>query len=96
MAHCDIDLDEHRLARVSAGAQLLLEVAVMLDRPHWYRRKRMTSMLDGCTPWPEEFVDRYWAAGHWRGDTLDTLLRGWALQYGPRSWAATSASRTRR
>ncbi|HET6855969.1 MAG TPA: AMP-binding protein [Streptomyces sp.] len=45
----------------------------------------MASMLVGCTPWPEEFVDRYWAAGHWRGDTLDGLLRGWALQYGPRT-----------
>lgn len=45
----------------------------------------MTSMLDGCTPWPAEFVDRYWAAGHWRGNTLDNLLRGWALQYGPRT-----------
>ncbi|MFE5718031.1 (2,3-dihydroxybenzoyl)adenylate synthase [Streptomyces erythrochromogenes] len=45
----------------------------------------MTSMLDGCTPWPEGFVDRYWAAGHWRGTTLDSLLRGWALQYGPRT-----------
>ncbi|WP_165914468.1 AMP-binding protein [Streptomyces sp. AcE210] len=45
----------------------------------------MTSLLDGCTPWPEEFVDRYWAAGHWRGNTLDNLLRGWALQYGPRT-----------
>ncbi|MEU3775072.1 AMP-binding protein [Streptomyces sp. NPDC032472] len=44
-----------------------------------------TSMLDGCTPWPEGFVDRYWAAGHWRGNTLDNLLRGWALQYGPRT-----------
>lgn len=36
-------------------------------------------------PWPEEFADRYWAAGHWRGNTLDNLLRGWALQYGPRT-----------
>ncbi|MET9429352.1 AMP-binding protein [Streptomyces sp. NPDC003036] len=45
----------------------------------------MRSLLDGCTPWPEEFVDRYWWAGHWRGDTLDSLLRGWALQYGPRT-----------
>lgn len=45
----------------------------------------MTSMLTGCTPWPEEFVDRYWAVGHWRGNTLDNLLRGWALQYGPRT-----------
>lgn len=45
----------------------------------------MTSMLDGCTPWPEEFVDYYWASGHWRGTTLDNLLRGWAVQYGPRT-----------
>ncbi|MGI5473110.1 (2,3-dihydroxybenzoyl)adenylate synthase [Streptomyces sp. CA-132043] len=45
----------------------------------------MASMLDGCTPWPEEFVDRYWAAGHWRGYTLDNLLRDWALEYGPRT-----------
>ncbi|MFI8277735.1 (2,3-dihydroxybenzoyl)adenylate synthase [Streptomyces sp. NPDC085929] len=45
----------------------------------------MASMLAGCTPWPQEFVDRYWAAGHWRGNTLDNLLRGWALQYGPRT-----------
>ncbi|MEV6951110.1 AMP-binding protein [Streptomyces sp. NPDC051183] len=45
----------------------------------------MTPMLDGCTPWPEEFVDRYWSAGHWRGNTLDNLLRGWAQQYGPRT-----------
>ncbi|MFB8273050.1 (2,3-dihydroxybenzoyl)adenylate synthase [Streptomyces sp. NPDC055955] len=45
----------------------------------------MTSMPDGCTPWPEEFVDRYWATGHWRGNTLDNLLRGWAVEYGPRT-----------
>ncbi|WP_275460775.1 AMP-binding protein [Streptomyces noursei] len=45
----------------------------------------MTSLLDGCTPWPEVFVDRYWAVGHWRGNTLDNLLRGWALEHGPRT-----------
>ncbi|MGW7054783.1 AMP-binding protein [Streptomyces sp. NPDC054887] len=45
----------------------------------------MTPTLSGCTPWPEEFVDRYWMAGHWRGTTLDSLLRGWALEYGPRT-----------
>ncbi|MFI9245903.1 (2,3-dihydroxybenzoyl)adenylate synthase [Streptomyces sp. NPDC053086] len=45
----------------------------------------MASMLGGCTPWPEEFVDRYRAAGHWRGDTLDSLLRSWALAYAPRT-----------
>ncbi|MFF4369227.1 AMP-binding protein [Streptomyces sp. NPDC001594] len=53
----------------------------------------MASMLDGCTPWPEEFVDHYWAAGHWRGNTLDNLLRGWALQYGPRTALVHGASR---
>ncbi|MFD8979556.1 (2,3-dihydroxybenzoyl)adenylate synthase [Streptomyces sp. NPDC059564] len=53
----------------------------------------MASMLDGCTPWPEEFVDRYWAAGHWRGNTLDNLLRGWALQYGPRTALVHGATR---
>ncbi|WP_438296411.1 (2,3-dihydroxybenzoyl)adenylate synthase [Streptomyces sp. HUAS TT7] len=42
-------------------------------------------MLSGCTPWPEEFVDRYWMAGHWRGYTLDSLLRDWAQAYGPRT-----------
>ncbi|MEU6673526.1 AMP-binding protein [Streptomyces sp. NPDC046925] len=45
----------------------------------------MPSMLDGCTPWPPEFTDRYWSAGHWRGNTLENLVRGWALQYGPRT-----------
>ncbi|MEU9862507.1 AMP-binding protein [Streptomyces sp. NPDC047971] len=49
------------------------------------RKKAKGTMLDGCTPWPEEFVDRYWAAGHWQGNTLDNLLRGWALQYGTRT-----------
>lgn len=53
----------------------------------------MTPMLDGCTPWPEEFVDRYWAAGHWRGNTLDNLLRDWALQYGPRTALVHGATR---
>ncbi|MFF1692101.1 AMP-binding protein [Streptomyces sp. NPDC058257] len=53
----------------------------------------MTSMLDGCTPWPPEFVDRYRSAGHWRGVTLDDLLRGWALQYGPRTALVHDGSR---
>ncbi|MCX4777382.1 AMP-binding protein [Streptomyces sp. NBC_01264] len=53
----------------------------------------MTSMLDGCTPWPEEFVDYYWASGHWRGNTLDNLLRGWAVQFGPRTALAHGDTR---
>ncbi|MDI3403786.1 AMP-binding protein [Streptomyces cavernicola] len=50
-------------------------------------------MLDGCTPWPEEFVDRYWAAGHWSGCTLDNLLRLWALDHGPRTALVHGATR---
>ncbi|KPI33888.1 (2,3-dihydroxybenzoyl)adenylate synthase [Actinobacteria bacterium OV450] len=46
---------------------------------------RKGPLLDGCTPWPEAFVDRYWAAGHWRGTTLDSLLRDLAVEYGPRT-----------
>ncbi|MER5888685.1 AMP-binding protein [Streptomyces sp. NPDC001941] len=42
-------------------------------------------MLHGCTPWPEEFVDRYWLAGHWRGVTLDGVLRDAAREHGPRT-----------
>ncbi|MFD7909961.1 (2,3-dihydroxybenzoyl)adenylate synthase [Streptomyces sp. NPDC059752] len=53
----------------------------------------MTSMPDGCTPWPAEFVARYRAAGHWRGNTLDDLLRDWALQYGPRTALVHGATR---
>ncbi|MEV8314084.1 AMP-binding protein [Streptomyces sp. NPDC059900] len=53
----------------------------------------MPTMLDGCTPWPPEFADRYWSAGHWRGNTLENLLRGWALQYGPRTALVHGATR---
>ncbi|WP_078913514.1 MULTISPECIES: AMP-binding protein [unclassified Streptomyces] len=45
----------------------------------------MTSLLDGCTPWPADPVDRYRAAGHWHGTTLDDLLRDRSLRYGPRT-----------
>ncbi|MFF8807395.1 AMP-binding protein [Streptomyces omiyaensis] len=50
-------------------------------------------MLDGVTPWPEEFVDRYWAAGYWRGNTLDDLLRGRALEHGARTALAGGGER---
>ncbi|MFD9818260.1 (2,3-dihydroxybenzoyl)adenylate synthase [Streptomyces violascens] len=50
-------------------------------------------MLSGCTPWPEEFVDRYWMAGHWRGYTLDSMLRDWAQTYGPRTALVHGATR---
>ncbi|MCX5386937.1 AMP-binding protein [Streptomyces sp. NBC_00083] len=53
----------------------------------------MPSMLTGCTPWPEEFADRYGAAGHWRGTTLDDLLRDAAHQHGPRTALVHGAER---
>ncbi|MFD3803115.1 AMP-binding protein [Streptomyces sp. NPDC058619] len=53
----------------------------------------MAAVLEGCTPWPEEFVDRYGAAGHWRGHTLDDLLRDWAQRYGPRTALVHGATR---
>ena len=31
-------------------------------------------MLDGCTPWPEEFVRRYVREGYWQKKTLGDLL----------------------
>lgn len=53
----------------------------------------MTTLLEGCTPWPEEFVDHYWASGRWQGTTLDGLLRGSALRYGPRTALVHGATR---
>lgn len=31
-------------------------------------------MLEGCTPWPEEFARRYRAEGYWQGITLGQML----------------------
>ncbi|MDQ4117241.1 MAG: AMP-binding protein, partial [Actinomycetota bacterium] len=39
-------------------------------------------LLDGVTPWPQDYVERYRAAGHWHDDTLGDLLRGWARRSG--------------
>jgi 2,3-dihydroxybenzoate-AMP ligase len=39
---------------------------------------------DGFTPWPAEFVERYTAAGHWRGKPLGHWMWTWAEQYGDR------------
>ncbi|MDP2725944.1 MAG: AMP-binding protein [Dehalococcoidia bacterium] len=41
-------------------------------------------MLDGCTPWPEEFVKRYTEAGYWEGHTLGEMLDEAAKNHGPR------------
>lgn len=38
-------------------------------------------MLDGCTPWPDDFAKRYREAGYWQdgtlGDLLDDSIRAW-------------------
>ncbi|MEU6483279.1 AMP-binding protein [Streptomyces sp. NPDC046887] len=39
-------------------------------------------MLAGCTPWPPETARRYREQGIWRGDTLGTVLRAAAREYG--------------
>jgi len=49
------------------------------------------------TPWPAEFAERYRAAGYWRGEPLDSLLRASAQQHpertalvcGQRRWSYT-------
>lgn len=49
-----------------------------MDKPLPSRtRPEGDHVLDGCTPWPEEFAERYREAGHWRGETFDQLLRAW-------------------
>lgn len=42
-------------------------------------------MLDGCTPWPAEFAERYRELGHWRGENLADLPRVWASVFGQRT-----------
>ncbi|MFE7977406.1 (2,3-dihydroxybenzoyl)adenylate synthase [Streptomyces shenzhenensis] len=39
-------------------------------------------MLDGCTPWPPEFAERYRAQGYWRGESLVDLLESSAARHG--------------
>ncbi len=39
-------------------------------------------MLAGCTPWPSDVAQRYREQGIWRGETLGTVLRDAARQYG--------------
>ena len=52
-------------------------------------------MLQGCTPWPEEFAARYRAAGYWRNETLADLVDQWAHAYGPRTAIVWGAERIR-
>ncbi|MZD03948.1 AMP-binding protein [Streptomyces sp. SID5785] len=53
----------------------------------------MSPLLDGCTPWPEEFVDRYRSAGSWRGVTLDALLGDRARRHPTRTALVHGATR---
>ena len=41
-------------------------------------------MLEGCTPWPEEFVKRYVEAGYWEGHTIGEIIDDSASKFGPR------------
>ena len=41
-------------------------------------------MLEGCTPWPEEFVRRYKEAGYWEGRTLGEMLDEAVAKFGSR------------
>ncbi len=39
-------------------------------------------MLEGCTPWPEEFARRYREKGYWAGMTLSQMLEHSIARYG--------------
>lgn len=42
-------------------------------------------MLEGCTPWPQDFAAQYRAAGLWSGESLPQLLRRWCRRFGDRT-----------
>ncbi|MFI6344279.1 (2,3-dihydroxybenzoyl)adenylate synthase [Streptomyces sp. NPDC050560] len=42
-------------------------------------------MLDGFTPWPEEFASRYREEGLWRGETMGEVLRRAARAHGDKA-----------
>ncbi|MGH3905202.1 MAG: (2,3-dihydroxybenzoyl)adenylate synthase [Pseudonocardiaceae bacterium] len=44
--------------------------------------RQVSVLLEGCEPWPEDFVQRYRAEGYWRDETLGVLLRTWAQRSG--------------
>lgn len=43
-----------------------------------------TQALEGFTPWPSEFADRYRRAGYWQGETFGQWLRARANRFGDR------------
>ena len=50
-------------------------------------------MLDGCTPYPPEFRERYLREGYWRAETISQALSRSALAH-PEKTAVADASRT--
>ncbi|MCH8266666.1 MAG: AMP-binding protein [Acidobacteria bacterium] len=48
-------------------------------------------MLDGCTPWPEEFVRRYVREGYWQNKTLGELLEDTARAFPDKTAVADGA-----
>lgn len=54
-----------------------------------------SSAAEGCdlTPWPAEFAERYRAAGYWRGEPLDKLLRDSAAKHAGRTALVCGARR---
>ncbi|GEN10404.1 2,3-dihydroxybenzoate-AMP ligase [Myxococcus fulvus] len=51
------------------------------------------SRLPGCPTWPEEYAERYRAAGYWRGETFGKLLRERAERHGDRTALVSGAER---
>jgi len=41
-------------------------------------------MLEGCVPWPAEFVKKYKVKGYWEGITLGDAFESWVEKYGDR------------
>ncbi|UQA63140.1 (2,3-dihydroxybenzoyl)adenylate synthase [Polyangium aurulentum] len=45
---------------------------------------RETHALEGFTPWPADFAERYRRAGYWQGETFSNFLRTRAERFGDR------------
>lgn len=39
-------------------------------------------MMEGCVPWPEEFVQKYREKGYWEDKSLAEHLEDWVMKYG--------------
>lgn len=49
--------------------------------------------MDGFTPWPQEFAQRYRSAGYWSGLTLGDLPGRWAEAFGDRTAVVAGGER---